>query len=465
MTNEQSKKQKKQGGGAPASGVNKSKTPQIIPPDAHSISLDSVNESAVQVAAKLASAGFEAYLVGGCVRDLLLGTQPKDFDLATDARPEEIKQVFRSCRLIGRRFRLAHVRFGREIIEVATFRAGLDDDMESEADEDDRRVSAAGQVMRDNVYGSKEDDVVRRDFRINALYYDPVNQTVIDYVNGMDDLRNGVLRTIGDPMERFREDPVRMLRAVRFSAKLGFKIDAKAQAATGELASLLHHVPPARMYDEVLKLFHGGHALETFNHLREHGLFRYLFPFTEQCLDGLVPNLPSLALRNTDRRIKEGKPVIPAFLFASMLWDPVRTDAEKLIDHGQTAARAWETATSDAIRDQAQHVAIPRRLAIVIKDIWGLQSKLEQRPPRMIARLMQHERFRAAYDFLMLRAEVEEVERKLAEWWTEIQEADAERQQRMISTLAPRSQKNRRRRRRKNPAEKNHANRMSKIPV
>jgi len=446
--------------------VNKSTTPKIIPPEAHSIAPSSVSEAAVKVAAQLTDAGFEAYLVGGCVRDLLLGKQPKDFDLATDARPEEIKQVFRSCRLIGRRFRLAHVRFGREIIEVATFRAELDDDVDSDVDEDDRRVSAAGQVVRDNVYGSKEDDVVRRDFRVNALYYDPRNESVIDYVNGMDDLRAGVLRTIGDPVEGFREDPVRMLRAVRFSAKLGFKIDVDAQAATAELASLLLHVPPARMYDEVLKLFHGGHALETFNRLREHGLFRYLFPFTEQCLDSIVPDLPSLALRNTDKRIEAGKPVIPAFLFASMLWDPVRTDAEKLVDQGQAANRAWEMATSDAIRDQALHVAIPRRLAIVVKDIWGLQARLEQRPPRMISRLMQHQRFRAAYDFLMLRAEVGEIERKLADWWTDIQDADPAHRQNMIKALAPRSQKGRKRRRRKNPtAKNNNANRMSRMPV
>jgi poly(A) polymerase len=215
------------------------------------------------------------------------------------------------------------------------------------------------------------------------------------------------------------------------------------------------------MYDEVLKLFHGGHALKTFDYLRDHGLFRYLFPFTEQCLDGIVPNLPTLALRNTDKRIAEGKPVIPAFLFACMLWDPVRTDAGKLMDQGQPAARAWQLATADAIRDQAQHVAIPRRLAIVIKDIWSLQTKLEQRPPRMIARLMQHERFRAAYDFLTLRAEVGEIERKVADWWTEIQEADPGRREHMIRSLAPRSQKSRKRRRRKSSA----ANRMSRVPV
>ncbi len=445
--------------------MNKSTTPKIYPPDAHSIALSSVSEAAVGVAAELAAAGFEAYLVGGCVRDLLLGKQPKDFDLATDARPDEIKQVFRKCRLIGRRFRLAHVRHGREIIEVATFRAELGDDVDSDVDEDERRVSAAGQVVRDNVYGSKEDDVVRRDFRVNALYYDPRTESVIDYVGGMEDLRVGILRTIGDPLDGFREDPVRMLRAVRFSAKLGFEIAPDAQAATSELASLLHHVPPARMYDEVLKLFHGGHAATTFDRLRDHGLFRYLFPFTEQCLDSTAPSLPSLALRNTDTRIRAGKPVIPAFLFASMLWDPVRTDAEKLVDQGQPTRRAWETATNDAIRDQAQHVAIPRRLAVVVKDIWELQARLEHRPPRMISRLMQHKRFRAAYDFLMLRAELGEVERKLGAWWSEIQEADADQRQRMIAALTPRP-KNRKRRRRKNTATKNNnSNRMSRLPV
>jgi poly(A) polymerase len=430
--------------------VKNKNIPQIISPDGHSISLSAVSDNAVKIVQELKGAGYEAHLVGGCVRDLLLGRTPKDFDIATDAQPEEIKSLFRSCRLIGRRFRLAHVRTNGEIIEVATFRAALSpaDDI----DDDRIHITDHGQVLRDNVYGTQQDDVLRRDFTINALYFDPQEESVRDFVGGMIDLEKRVIRTIGDPLERLREDPVRMLRAVRFAAKLRFDIDPAVLSATAELAPLLHHVPPARMLDEVIKLFHGGYALRTYEMLREYGLFRYLFPFTEQCLDGVAPNLSSLALANTDTRVQLGKPVIPAFLFACLLWDPLQADVHKLRDGGMDGRRAWGIAAADAVRDQAQHVAIPRRFMIVIKDIWALQPLLEQRSPKSIHRLLTHKRFRAAYDLMLLRTEVKEINPETAQWWTRIQEANQQERESMISGLRVTAPKRGRRRKRKSRA-------------
>ncbi len=345
---------------------------------------------------------------------------------------------------------MAHVRRNGEIIEVATFRTApsLADDI----DEDTIRITDHGQVLRDNVYGTQQDDVLRRDFTINALYFDPQDQSVKDFVGGMIDLDKRVIQTIGEPSERLREDPVRMLRAVRFAAKLQFSIDPAVLSATAELAPLLHHVPPARMLDEVIKLFHGGYALRTYEMLREYGLFRYLFPFTEQCLDGVTPNLSSLALENTDTRVQSGKPVIPAFLFACLLWDPLQADVHKLRDGGMDSRRAWSIAAADALRDQAQHVAIPRRFVIVIKDIWALQSLLEQRSPKTINRLLTHKRFRAAYDLMLLRTEVNEIKHETAQWWTRIQEADEQERESMIRGLRGTAQKRGRRRKRKSRA-------------
>ena len=427
--------------------MNKKHLPLIIPPSRHSITLAAINNNAIKIIQDLKRAGYHAYLVGGCVRDLLLGRTPKDFDIATDARPEEIKSLFGVCRLIGRRFRLAHVRIGGEVIEVATFRG-----MHLNGDDDGAQITAQGRVLRDNVYGTQEDDVMRRDFTINALYFDPEERSVIDFVKGEVDLRKRVIRTIGDPPERFREDPVRMLRAVRFAAKLGFDIDPSIVSATAELASLLHHVPPARMLDEMIKLFHGGSALQTYEKLREYGLFRYLFPFTEQCLDGIVPNLPALAFANTDTRVQLGKPVIPAFLFACLLWDPVQADVDKLKDSGMDTKRAWSIATSDAVRDQAQHVAIPKRFVLMIKDIWALQSRLENRLPKTIKWLLEHKRFRAAYDFLLLRAELREIDPEIANWWTKVQEVDPKERKDMIHALRAPVNKRGRKRKRKNRA-------------
>lgn len=419
--------------------------PQKIPPTAHQISPSAVSPTALEVVKTLTRAGHEAYLVGGCVRDLLLGKEPKDFDVVTEAPPEQVRELFRRCRLIGRRFRLAHVRIGRDVIDVATFRAapGLDDDGD-EGDDSALTISDAGQITRDNVYGTIETDAVRRDFTINALFYDPVDETVVDYVDGFKHLENRELVSIGDPYERFREDPVRMLRAIRFAESLDLKVPDDVRGAIDELGNLLHHVPPARMLDEILKLFHSGHAQAVLVKLRAFGLFRFLFPFTDESFIDNEVSIAELGLRNTDQRIQEDKPVIPAFLFACMLWEPLRADIEKLVDNGEPYRKAFMTAMDDILRDQSQYVSIPKRIGFIVKDIWLLQGRLEYRTMKNVKAALSHKRFRAAYDFLLLRAETDEVTRELTEWWTRIQEVDVDEQDQMIKALniRPRSNKN-----------------------
>lgn len=379
--------------------------------------------------------------MGGCVRDLLLGREPKDFDVVTDARPEEIKRVFHSARLIGRRFRLAHVRFGREIIEVATFRAAPD--------------SESGDTLDNNVFGTRETDALRRDFTVNALYYDVRDRSVIDYVGGVADLERGVLRMIGDPASRYREDPVRMLRAVRFAAKLGFNIEPQTAAPIPELAPLLLGVPPARMFEEVIKLFHGGYALETYELLRRYGLFRFLFPATEESLATEECNFPRMlvpqALANTDARIAEDKPVTPAFLFAALLWEPVRARANARVAQGMRPAEALERSAEEVLREELKHVMIPKRFSVPMREIWSLQLRFERRSGQQPLRLLEHKRFRAAYDFLILRVQNGEVDPALGEWWTRIQEVDEAERRAMIAAVAqpaPGRKKRKRRRRR-----------------
>lgn len=375
------------------------------------------------------------------MRDLLLGRQPKDFDVATEAPPERVRELFRRCRLIGRRFRLAHVRVGRDVIDVATFRAAPGPNDDNGVDDSDMSINDAGQILRDNVYGTIETDAVRRDFTINALFYDPVDETVIDYVDGFKHLENRELVSIGDPFERFREDPVRMLRAIRFSESLELKMPDNVRDAISELGNRLHHVPPARMLDEVLKLFHSGHAQQILDKLRNNGLFRFLFPFTEESfIEGEI-SIAELGMRNTDQRIMEDKPVIPAFLFACMLWDPMRADIEKLVDRGEPDRRAFQIAMDDVLRDQSQYVSIPKRIGFIVKDIWLLQGRLEYRSMRNVKAALSHKRFRAAYDFLLLRSEVAEVEKELVEWWTRIQEIDEPQQDEMIKALDIRPRK------------------------
>lgn len=366
----------------------------------------------------LRKAGYEAYLVGGGVRDLLLGREPKDFDVATNAHPEEIKDVFRSCRLIGRRFRLAHVRFGREIIEVATFRSAAFQQQKPQTDQ--------GMILRDNEFGDIAEDALRRDFTVNALYYNIADFSVVDYADGMADLKAGLLRLLGDPETRYREDPVRMLRAVRFAAKLGFKIEAATEAPIPLLAGLLRDVPAARMYEEVLKLFLGGMAVSTFELLRHYDLFAELFPLTDENLNHEEHQFPLTlvlkGLENTDKRLAVGKPVTPAFLFAVLLWEPVRHRAERLQAEGMAAHPAIQQAASEVMRTQVGYVAIPRRFSTPMREIWSLQSRFANTGGKRPGRLLAHPRFRAAYDFLLLRAESGEADPAQGEWWTRYQE-------------------------------------------
>ncbi len=409
-------------------------TANIIKADEAGINNDNISEKAIEVVQGLQDAGFEAYLVGGCVRDLLLENKPKDFDVSTNATPEEIKQAFgRNARIIGRRFKLVHVRFGYEVIEVATFRADASD--RDGVGRNEMSEGDQGQLLRDNVFGCIEEDVVRRDFRANALYYDPIKGEILDFMGGIEDIKAKKLVSIGEPKQRFTEDPVRMLRVVRFAAKLGFEMEPEAMSMIEEHGDLLSHVSSARLFEEVLKLFHGGAAYETYLMLRKYGLFKFLFPFTDQiALDG-VEGMPERALKNTDRRIHAGKPVIPAFLFACMLWDPVKADAQTLMEDGTSEAQAWRIAMNDGLRDQNQYVAVPRRLAEIILDIWNIHFRLIKRNPRMVKTSLNNRRFRAAYDFLLLRTQVHEVDEEVGEWWTKIQEIDAAEREEMIIEL------------------------------
>lgn len=419
--------------------------PRVYSRDEHNISRRQISRAALKVLYRLDGAGYRACLVGGGVRDLLLGREPKDFDIATDAQPEQVRELFRNSRLIGRRFRLAHVRFGPEIIEVATFRAPHD------VDETAAKVSDEGRILRDNVYGSIDDDVWRRDFTINALYYDIHDFSVIDYVGGVEDLKRGVVRLIGDPVQRYREDPVRMLRAVRFAVKLGFAIDESSARPLTEIGYALEEISSARLFDEMLKLFHGGCALQTYGALRHHGLFAHLFPMSDEALShqngGFPPTLIQRALENTDARINEGKSVTPAFLVAALLWDAVETQRQHLEANGVEARDALSLAADTVISRQVARVAFPRRFTQMTREIWDLQSRLERRTPKRVVKTREHPRFRAAYDFLLLRAASGEASTDLAEWWTRYQEVDDAERERMCAELKPAREKRRRRRR------------------
>jgi poly(A) polymerase len=427
--------------------------PVILPRESHSISRRLISDSALKVLHRLKDAGYAALLVGGCVRDLMLGREPKDFDIVTDARPEEIRKLFHGSRLIGRRFRLAHVRMGRDILEVATFRALPGDAGGDGEDEGDLLKNEGGRLLRDNVFGTQADDAIRRDFTVNALYYDIRDRSVVDYVGGVEDLRAGVIRVIGDPETRYREDPVRMLRAIRFAAKLSLKLEAKTAASIPLLAPLLADVPAARLFEEVLKLFHGGYAAETYELLRQYGLFRHLFPLTEECLAHEQNHFPLTllprALANTDARVSEGKPVTPAFLFAAMLWEPVRSRMQVDLGRGRPYIEALAHATDAVLAAQLKHVSIPRRFSVPMREIWEMQQRLEYRSGNRAAKLMTHPRFRAAYDFLLLCAETGGADPELARWWTEFQQCDEHGRQEMASALVPAPAKSRGKRRRR----------------
>lgn len=414
-------------------------SPTIITRSQHNISRANISEAALKVLYRLKKSGYQAYLVGGSVRDMLLGREPKDFDVATDATPEQVKAAFGNCRLIGRRFRLAHVRFGREIIEVATFRS-----MQFQQGEQ----SANGMVLRDNEYGTIEEDALRRDFTVNALYYNIADFSVVDYTSGAADLEAGLLRLLGEPETRYREDPVRMLRAVRFAAKLGFNIEAETEAPIPRLAHLLRDVPSARLYEEVLKLFISGYAVSCFEKLRHYDLFAEIFPQTDEALSHEEHEFPLTlvlkGLENTDKRLAQEKPVTPAFLFAVLLWEPLRRMAEDFETEGAAPYAAIQEAASTVIERQVKRVAIPRRFSTPMREIWSLQPRFHNTKGKRPHRLLSHPRFRAGYDFLLLRADSGEADPELAAWWTRFQE-----QQGLDPTGNHKTSSGRRRRRRR----------------
>jgi len=392
---------------------------RTIPRDAHSISRKDISPNALRVLYRLRDAGFAGYLVGGAVRDLLVGGHPKDFDIATSATPEEVRHLFRNSRLIGRRFRIAHVVFGREIIEVATFRANVDDGS------GDRELHEGGRLLRDNVFGTIEDDAVRRDFTANALYYAIDDFSVRDYTGGFEDVQNRVLKLIGDPEQRYREDPVRMLRAVRLAAKLGFHIDEHSAAPIAEFASLLRESAPARLFEECLKLFLSGHAVESFLGLERHGLLSALLSETASALksnrSGALRQMLLEGLRGTDVRVANGEPVSPAFLFALLLWPAYCRALMVLQAQGVHAADAQRRAADRVTVHQLATIALPRRFSLPMQEIWLLQSRFAQRQRKRVMRLLAHPRFRAAYDFLVLRQFASNEHAEEVTFWQEAQ--------------------------------------------
>jgi poly(A) polymerase len=408
----------------------------------HGLSRDAISPAAAKVCAVLRDAGYSGYVVGGAVRDLLLGIVPKDFDIATDARPEQVKPLFRRALIIGRRFRLVHVMLGPETVEVSTFRSA--DPETSEKDEH-------GRVLRDNVFGSQQDDARRRDFTVNALYYDPVTEEIVDFHGGLADLKKRVLRVIGDPATRYREDPVRMLRAVRLGAKLGLTLDAATREPIADMAPLMERVPPARLFDEMLKLLLSGHASACLRQLREVGLHKGLLPLLDVILDQpLGERFVTLALAQTDERVQTDRPVSPAFLFAALLWHEVLAAWKTRQSRGERPIPALEAAMDEVLDAQCEKLAITRKLTATMREVWSMQPRFEQRSGQRAYRLVEAPRFRMAYDFLALRAASGEVPAELEAWWRAFQSADAEsRQAMLLPDTGPR--KRRRRRRKKHP--------------
>ena len=488
---------------SPLDPANRPKA-RIIPRAEHSISRSAISPNALRVLYRLREAGYEAFLVGGCVRDLLIGITPKDFDIATSALPEEVKRTFRNCRLIGRRFRLAHVFFGREIIEVATFRAmsapevgeelpelaaaDLDDDVDDELlddvddideveesqvlaeagphqtgfhrnsplrerdrsrhagagnddDDEDRVTDEHGRILRDNAYGTIDDDIWRRDFTANALYYNIADFSIWDYCNGVEDIAARRLKLIGDPATRYREDPVRMLRAARFEAKLGFTLDGETGSLIPRLRELLGSVPPARLFDETLKLFLTGHGAMSLVVLQRHGLLAELLPTVASYLnrhpDGAVSRLVRQGLVNTDQRVAAGKPVTPTFLFALLLYGPFAEIIEKQPQEKWHDIGTIVDAVDRAARGAQGRIAIPKRFSLGVREMFAAQPRLEQPRGRRALRMLEQPRFRAGFDLLLLRADMGLASRELADWWTKVQEVSQTDRDRMADALAP----------------------------
>ena len=418
--------------------------PRILSRQEHNISRENISANALKVLYRLRNAGFDAYLVGGSVRDMLLGREPKDFDVVTNARPEQARELFRNSHLIGRRFRLVHVRFGDEVIEVSTFRTA-----HHIADSEGHVVD--GTIVRDNVYGTIDDDVWRRDLSVNALFYNIKDFTVIDYVGGLQDIQAGRIRLIGDPEQRYIEDPVRLLRVVRFAVKLGFRIDQATEAPIRGFTELLRKIPPARLFEETLKLFLGGYALQTFEQLRRYDLFAELFPQTEEVLSQEEGGFPHMllvhALQDTDNRLFAGKPVTPGYLVAALLWMPMQSICREHVSNGMAEMEAMHFASDVVISRQIASIALPRQFTKTAREIWQLQLRLRKVQGKYPLRLLEHPRFRAAYDFLLLRAKAGENVHELADWWTAFQQdhpAQVEQHRKTPAAVRGRRRKRRR---------------------
>ena len=421
----------------------KSDAPAIIPVSQHGIRRDALSSGSRRTVETLQQHGYQAFVVGGAVRDLMAGISPKDYDVATNATPEQVRHCFRRSRIIGRRFQIVHVLMGSETIEVTTFRGHHDDQSGARAQTD-----AEGRVLRDNVFGNQLQDAARRDFTVNALYYDPSNETILDYHHGVADLKQKTLRMIGDPVTRYREDPVRMLRAVRLAAKLGLSIAPDTRRPIRELGTLIENVPPSRLFDEMLKLLTSGYAVRCIEQLRAEGLHRGLLPLLDVILEQpLGERFVMLALENTDRRVRAGKPISPGFLFATLLWHEVLAKWEALKHGGERPIPALFLAMDEVLDVQAEKLAITRRVAGDIKDIWALQPRFEQRSGKRPYGLLEQPRFRAGYDFLLLRAESGEVGQELADWWTAFADADGEGRAALLLPVKPGEAKKRRRKR------------------
>jgi poly(A) polymerase len=420
----------------------------VITVSKHGVRREDISSGSRRTVETLQENGYQAYVVGGAVRDLLAGLAPKDYDVATNATPEQVRHCFRRSRIIGRRFQIVHVMMGAETVEVTTFRGHHGEPGHhagSKAHTDDQ-----GRVLRDNVFGNQKEDAARRDFTVNALYYDPTSETILDYHNGVADLKQKTLRMIGDPATRYREDPVRMLRAVRLAAKLGMHIEPASSRPIREMSDLIGNVPPSRLFDEMLKLLTSGYSVKCVTQLRAEGLHHGLLPLLDVILEQpMGERFVMLALENTDRRVREGKPISPGFLFATLLWHQVLAKWEVLKASGERGIPALFLAMDEVLDVQGEKLAITRRIAGDIKDIWALQPRFEQRSGKRPYGVVEQPRFKAGYDFLLLRAESGEVQRELGDWWTSFLDADGEERAAML--LPPAADETRKRRRKRSP--------------
>ena len=416
--------------------AHSSGAPKRIPKKTHRIDPHLLSKNAVKVTQTLQQAGYDAFIVGGAVRDLALGIGPKDFDVATNATPEQVQKLFRKARLIGRRFQIVHVTFfGKgqpEIIEVSTFRALLENAGE--------HVAENGRILRDNVWGSQHEDAARRDLSINAMYYDPATETVLDYHGGMADMQKKTLRMIGDPIKRYREDPIRMLRAIRFAAKTGFTLDEATRAPIAKLGKLLHDVPSARLFDEILKLLMSGYSWASIQGLKDAGLHHGLLPLLDHILDQSADSKEAndfvrIALANTDQRIQSGKSVSAGFLFATLLWPDLLSNWKKNIAKGIANIPALHDAMDETIASQSSGMVIQRRFESDMREIWSMQPRFEKRVGRYPYRLIESPRFRAGYDFMLLRCATGEKNPALGEWWTNFIASDSAGQDDLMASV------------------------------